>query len=94
MSVAEWRTHMMATYNLNKAKNPNATLREAMLEAKGTWKTYKSNLGSVRQNMVKHFRSEAKKHPKGAAERKGLKERANHLEVQNAANVLRDMRND
>jgi hypothetical protein len=93
MSVAEWRAHMMAVYAKNRQSNPTASLRDAMIEAKASWREHKATMGAARQGIVANMRERAAVEPSPAL-RKTLTKRANVLEIYNAANALRGMRDD
>lgn len=87
-SAPDWHTYLMATYDRMKQDNPGAMFGDAMSEASRGWSEQKVRLATVRHAVVKSLRKRAKKSP----DRKELLERAEHLEVMNAANALKSMR--
>ena len=84
----------MAIYNEKRRTNPDATLREAMIEAKGSWRAYKGTMSTIRVAVVKDLRKTAKTKPKGSVQRKETNKKANRLEIADAANALRGMRDE
>ena len=88
-----WHQHLKDVHAHLKKANPNATLKQAMLEGRGSYRAMKDRLYDARQHMVSVARADMRKHRLGPPP-KGLNERTDRIETHAAADVLAMMRHD
>ena len=88
-----WHQHIKDVHAHLKKTNPNATLKQAMLEGRGSYRAMKDRLYDARKHVIAVSTSEYKKKPRGQ-QREALKEKAERMETRTAADVLAMMRHD
>ena len=88
-----WHQHLKDVHAHLKKTNPNATLKQAMLEGRGSYRAMKDRLYDARQHMVSVAREDIKKHRYGPPPR-ALVDRADRIESHAAADVLAMMKHD
>ena len=82
-----WHQHLKDVHEHLKKTNPNATLKKAMLEARGSYRAMKDRLYDARQNMVAIARGRRRKVSSELS-------KADRIEAVSAADVLSMMRHD
>lgn len=88
-----WHQHVKDVHAHLKKTNPHATLKQAMLEGRGSYRAMKDRLYDARKHMVKVQRQDIKKHKFGPPP-KNLVDRADRIESHAAADILAMMKHD
>ena len=87
-----WHQHLKDTHDFLKQSNPGATLKQAMVHGRKAYREMKDRLYNHRKDMVETAREGFKRYR--SAPPAADKQRADNMEVKNAADRLSMMKND